>query len=59
MQGYGNLTKAVGIPCKKCMEIRPSAWNSDQLKKTAIFELPSFAQESILVAQKACEFDGP
>ena len=30
MQGDGNLTKAVGIPCKKCMEIRPSAWNSDQ-----------------------------
>ena len=36
----------------KCMEFQP-------IKKTAIFELPSFAQESILVAQKACEFDGP
>ena len=31
MQGDGNLTKAVGIPCKKCMEIRPaSAWNSNR-----------------------------
>ena len=30
MQGYGNLTKAVRIPCKKCMEIRPSAWNSNR-----------------------------
>ena len=29
------------------------------IEKTAIFELPYFAQESILVAQKACEFDGP
>ena len=59
MQGYGNLAKAVGIPCKKCMEIRPSAWNSNQQKKTAIFELPYFAQESILVALKACGVDGP
>ena len=25
----------------------------------SILELPSFAQESILVAQKACKFDGP
>ena len=36
----------------KCMEFQP-------IEKTAIFELPYFAQESILVAQKACEFDGP
>ena len=51
------------------MEIRlersNSGWKSDQMhgiptdKKTAIFELPYFAQESILVAQKAYGHDGP
>ena len=51
----GNPTRAF----KQWMEIRPSAWNSNRLKKTAIFELPYFAQESILVAQKAYGHDGP
>ena len=47
---------------KQWMEIRPSAWNSNRLRKAAIFELRElgdFAQESILVALKACGFDGP
>ena len=51
-QGGRNSMQEMHGNQTKCMEFQP-------IKKTAIFELPYFAQESILVALKACGFDGP
>ena len=45
MQGYGNLTKAVGIPCKawksiQCMESPPGvAWKSNQVLQNTWMEI--------------------
>ena len=51
MQGYGNLTKAVGIPCKawksiQCMESPPGAgWKSNQVLRNTWMEIqPSYSK---------------
>ena len=51
MQGYGNLTKAVGIPCKawksiQCMESPPGVgWKSNQVLQNTWMEIqPSYSK---------------